>query len=495
MKKIKMNLPLFLGPLVFLSLEVTGKPASMNLDAFHVLTITIWIAVWWITEAVPIAVTALLPIILFPLTGALTLVDTTASYGHKYVFLYLGGFILAVVIERWNLHKRIALNIIKLIGTDISKIILGFMVATAFLSMWISNTATSVMMLPIGIALVKQFELASSNNILREKFGKVLMLSIAYSASIGGLATLIGTPPNLVLAGILEKFYHYEISFFRWMMFALPLSIMLLIICWKYLTRYSYNFKHNSLSGGKEEILNMIKKLGKISYEEKAVLIVFVGTAIAWISRSLIEKLLPAIDDTIIAMCAGIMLFTIPTKDKKRKLITWEEAVKIPWGIILLFGGGMALAQGFTTTGLAEWIATQMNQLEGISILLLIFLLVLVVNFLTEITSNLATTAMMLPILAPLALSFDVHPLVIMTAVTVASSCAFMLPVATPPNAVVFGSGYLRIPDMVKAGVIMNIISVIIITVATYFLLPFLWDIDISGFPEVFKQGNFEMIK
>jgi sodium-dependent dicarboxylate transporter 2/3/5 len=495
MNRAKRNFTLLLGPFAFLLLEFLGKPDSMNIDAFHVFSVTIWIAIWWVTEAVPIAITALLPIILFPLTGALSLADTTASYGHKYIFLYLGGFMLAVAIERWNLHKRIALNIIRVIGTDISKIILGFMVATAFLSMWISNTATSVMMLPIGIALVKQFETASTDEILPKKFGKALMLSIAYSASIGGVATLIGTPPNLVLAGILEKIYQYEISFFQWMMFALPVSIVLLFICWKYLTRYSFNFKHTSLSGGKAEIQKLVKDLGKISYEEKAVLIVFIGTAIAWMGRSLIEKLVPAIDDTIIAMCAGIVLFTIPTKNKKRKLITWKEAVKIPWGIILLFGGGMALAEGFTTTGLAEWIATQMNQLDGVSVLLLIFILVVLVNFLTEITSNLATTAMILPILAPMAMSFEVHPLIIMTAVTVAASCAFMLPVATPPNAVVFGSGYLRIPDMVKSGVVMNIISVIIITLTTYFLLPYLWDIEVSGFPELFKQGNIDMTK
>ena len=494
MNRVKRNFTLVLGPLAFIVMLAIGKPDSMNQDAFYVLATTLWIAVWWVTEAVPIAVTALLPIILFPLTGALSLSDTTASYGHKYIFLYLGGFMLAVVIERWNLHKRIALNIIKLIGTDVSKVILGFMVATAFLSMWISNTATSVMMLPIGIALVKQFETSSTEQGIPQKFGKALMLSIAYSASIGGVATLIGTPPNLVLAGILEKIYRYEISFFQWMQFALPVSIVLLFICWKYLTRVAYNFKNTTLSGGKDEIKKMLAKLGKISYEEKAVLVVFVLTAIAWMSRSLIEKVIPAIDDTIIAMFAGIVLFAIPTKDKKRKLITWEEAVNIPWGIILLFGGGMALAQGFTETGLAEWIALQMSSLEGISILLLIFILVILVNFLTEITSNLATTAMMLPILAPMALSFDVHPLVIMTAVTVAASCAFMLPVATPPNAVVFGSNYLRIPDMVKSGVVMNIISVLIITAVSYLLLPFLWDIEVAGFPELFKQIDMSNI-
>jgi sodium-dependent dicarboxylate transporter 2/3/5 len=256
------------------------------------------------------------------------------------------------------------------------------------------------------------------------------------------------------------------------------------------LTKVAFKFKNTSLPGGKAEIAKMLKSLGKISFEEKRVLAVFIFTAIAWMSRSLIEKVLPAIDDTIIAMVSAIILFVIPSKDKKRKLITWEEATDLPWGIILLFGGGMALAKGFTSTGLAEWIAQQMSQLNNLHIILLILVLVALVNFLTEITSNLATTAMILPILAPMALSFNVNPLVIMVSVTVAASCAFMLPVATPPNAVVFGSGYLRIPDMVKSGVVLNFISIFLITIATYLLLPILWDIDMTGFPEAFKSTN-----
>lgn len=495
MNKSQKVLPLILGPAIFLVMEIVGKPQSMGEEAFHVLSSTTWIAIWWVTEAVPIAVTALLPIILFPITGALELSVTTASYGHKYIFLYVGGFMIAIAIERWNLHRRIALNIINFIGSDISRIILGFMIATAFLSMWISNTATSVMMLPIGMAIVNHFKSSSTDGKSASNFGKALMLAIAYSASIGGIATLIGTPPNLVLAGILEQVYHYELSFFQWIIFGLPISIVMLFISWRYLTRYAFNFSHVSLPGGKLEIKRMLVSIGKISYEEKGVLIIFSITAAAWMLRSLIQKVVPAIDDTIIAMSAGVLLFVFPSKDRSRKLITWKEAVEMPWGIILLFGGGMALAKGFTTSGLAEWIAQQMNQLDGVSVLILILLLVALVNFLTEITSNLATTAMMLPILAPMALSFDVHPLMIMTAVTVAASCAFMLPVATPPNAVVFGSGYLRIPDMVRTGFVLNVISVIFITIAIYLMLPYLWDIDPAGFPEIFKQANIELNK
>lgn len=356
-KKGSKTVFILLGPLVFGLCETMGPPADLSIEAFHVLSITLWIAVWWITEAIPIAVTAMLPIILFPLTGALDITDTTASFGHKYIFLYLGGFILAVTIEKWGLHQRIALSIINFIGSNISRIILGFMLATAFMSMWISNTATSVMMLPIGMAIVSEFE--RSNGKDSKYMGKALMLAIAYSASIGGFATLIGTPPNLVLAGILEETYAVKITFVQWLKFGLPLSSLLLIICWKYLTRYAFNFKKDRFPGGQKQIRNMLNELGKISYEEKAVLWVFVLTALGWISRALLQKLFPAIDDTIIAMIAGTSLFLIPAKNKKGALISWKEAVKIPWGIILLFGGGMALAKGFTTTGLASWIALQ----------------------------------------------------------------------------------------------------------------------------------------
>lgn len=477
----------------FLVMHLLDPPEGMSLEAYRVLAVTAWVAIWWVTEAVPIAVTALLPIVLFPLTGALDISTTTEAFGHKYIFLYVGGFIIAIAIERWGLHRRIALNIISLIGSNVSSIILGFMVATAFLSMWISNTATSVMMLPIGMAIVSQFKKGKNGN-EGNVLGKALMLAIAYSASIGGVATLIGTPPNLVLAGILEEVYDVRLSFFKWMTFGLPVSVILLAICWKYLTRYAFNFDKIHFPGGKKEIKTMLADLGKISFEEKSVLVVFMFTATAWIFRSLLEKIIPGLDDTIIGMTGGILLFILPDKKRKRRLINWEEAVKLPWGIILLFGGGMALAKGFTVTGLAEWIAAQMTQMDGLTLILLVLVLVTIVNFLTEITSNLATTAMLLPVLAPMALSFNLHPFMIMVPVTLAASCAFMLPVATPPNAVVFGSGYLRIPDMIKAGILMNVISILVITVITYFALPVLWDIDPYQFPEmfrVFQQNQF----
>ena len=474
---------LYLGPILFILTRFFLEAEGLSDQANAVLASTLWIAIWWITEAIPIAATSLLPIILFPLSGALPLADTTSSFGHRFVFLYLGGFILALAIQKWNLHKRIALNIIKVVGTNVQKIILGFMVATAFLSMWISNTATAVMMLPIGIAIIKQMkDLKNTSEDENLIFGKALMLSIAYSASIGGIATLIGTPPNLVFAGIIQETYNIEISFLKWFQFGLPISILLLAISWVYLTKVAFKFKQNEFNKGKEEINRQLEELGSISYEEKIVLSVFVLTGLAWILRTyLLNKFIPNLDDSIIALISGISLFLFQANNqegKNEKIMNWEDAVKLPWGILLLFGGGLAIAQGFQSSGLANWIAENLTQLNGFSLFIILLVLITAVNFLTEITSNLATTAMLLPILAPTAVILGVHPYVLMVGATLAASCAFMLPVATPPNAVVFGSNYLKISDMVRVGILMNIISIIIIFMMVYFILPILWNFN-----------------
>jgi len=473
----------FLGPILFVLTRYFISFEGLSDEGNAVLASTLWIAVWWITEAIPIAATSLMPIILFPLSDGLSLSETTSSFGHRFVFLYLGGFILALSIEKWNLHKRIALNIIKIIGTNIKKIILGFMVATAFLSMWISNTATSVMMLPIGIAIVKQMkDLQSTPENENLIFGKALMLSIAFSASIGGVATLIGTPPNLVFAGIIQKLYNIEISFLEWFMFGLPISIILLFIAWVYLTNVAFKFKQDKFDEGKKEINRQLEDIGSMSYEEKIVLTVFILTGLAWITRTFfLNKFLPNLDDSIIALISGISLFIFQANSKsgkKEKIMNWEDAVKLPWGILLLFGGGLAIAQGFQSSGLATWIAQNMVQLEGFSVFLILLVVIAAVNFLTEITSNLATTAMLLPILAPTAVILGVHPYILMVGATIAASCAFMLPVATPPNAVVFGSGYLKMSDMVRVGVLMNFISITVILLMVYFVLPILWEFD-----------------
>ena len=486
--KASKNFGLILGPLMFFVILLFFHPSGLNDQSNAVLAATIWIAIWWIFEALPIAVTALLPIVLFPIAGGMDLAQTTASYGHKLIFLIMGGFMIAIAIEKWNLHKRIALNIIYFIGTDLRKIILGFMVATAFLSMWISNTATAVMMLPIGVVIIKQLKDnpntdENENNI----FGKALMLAIAYSASIGGIATLIGTPPNLVMAGIVSQVYGYEISFLEWIVFGLPVSMLLLAICWVYLTRYAFTFKQDKFPDGREEILRLKNELGVISYEQKIVGLVFISVGFCWITRSfLLQKIFPALDDAIIAIIFAMILFIINAKSKKDNILEWKEAVKMPWGILLLFGGGMSLAKAFDVSGLAIWIGNQITAFGNFDLFLFLILLVTAINFLTEVTSNVATTAMLLPVIAPIALELDIHPFILMTAAAVAASCAFMLPVATPPNAIVFGSGYLRIPDMVKKGFLLNIISILIIVLMVYYLLPVVWDIDKDVFPKEF---------
>ena len=352
------------------------------------------------------------------------------------------------------------------------------MIATASLSMFISNTATSVMMLPIAIAIVSQIKEGKEDN----TFGKIIMLAIAYSASIGGVATIIGTPPNTILVGLIHNMYGYEIDFFEWFVFGFPVSIILLSLCYFYLTRVAYKSELSSYDIKIEKIRELKDKLGKISYEEKRVLIVFALTALCWILKKVLEIFIPFIDDTIIAIFFATLLFIIPS-NKKGRLINWDDSVGVPWGILILFGGGLAIAKAFQESGLALWLGGQMQSFEVLPFFFIILFTVAMINFLTEITSNLATTAMILPVLAPLSLGLNVHPFGLMVAAAVAASCAFMLPVATPPNAVVFGSGYLKISDMFNKGFLMNIISIIIITLMVYFMLPLIWEIDLNSYP------------
>ncbi|WP_200410815.1 SLC13 family permease [Virgibacillus salexigens] len=486
---------LILGPLLCILTLLVFSPEGLSKEGLAVLASTIWIAVWWMTEAIPIPATSILPIILFPLTGGLDIDTTTSSYGSDTIFLFMGGFMIALTMEKWNLHKRIALNIISVIGTNTNRIILGFMVATGFLSMWISNTATAMMMVPIGLAIIYQISdaLKDDPSIDTSKenfaFGKALMLSIAYSASIGGIATLIGTPPNAALAGVINEMYGIQLSFATWMLFGVPIAWIFIFIAWIYLVKIAYPPKLKQLPGGKAVITDEKRKLGKPSVEEKAVFAVFILTALAWISRSFIlVEWNENINDAIIAMTAALILFIIPSKSRQGDfLLDWKTAVKLPWGILLLFGGGLAVAAGFTESGLSEWIGNQLTALQGIHIFIVLLVVTALVIFLTEITSNTATANMMYPIMAALAVALGVHPFVVMIAAGVASSCAFMLPVATPPNAVVFGSNYLRIPDMAKAGIALNLCGIILVTIAVYFLLPVVWGIDINHLPDFVK--------
>ncbi|EEG78564.1 SLC13 family permease [Dethiobacter alkaliphilus] len=481
----RQRIGLFLGPLLFFIFLIMPNPEGMSPEAQRVLASTAWIATWWITEAIPIPVTSLLPIVLFPLTGSMAVGDTTAPYANPNVFLFMGGFMIAVCMEKWNLHSRIALGIINFIGTSPNRLILGFMAATGFLSMWISNTATTMMMLPIGLAVILQVAtLVEEQGIegidVRKgkfNFGTCLMLCIGYSASIGGVATLIGTPPNIIFAGAAEEMFGVTIGFAQWMAYGLPISVVFMLIAWLYMTRVAYPTKLKEIPGGREVIQSEMAELGTISREEKLVAGVFLFVALAWISRSFIlETYFPMINDALIAILGAIITFLIPVNLKKGEFLNdWHTAVKVPWGILLLFGGGLAIAAGFSTTGLAEWIGMQLSALEGTAMILIVLAVVTLVIYLTEITSNTATTSMMMPIMAAMAAAMAVPPFTMMITAATAASYAFMLPVATPPNAVIFGSGYITIPQMVKAGAWLNILGVIVITLFAYFWLPIIF--------------------
>lgn len=487
---------LILGPVLFVLTLLFFHPEGLSPEARGVLASTLWIATWWITEAIPIPAASLLPLVLFPLTGSFDMKTAASAYGDETIFLFMGGFIIALAMEKWNLHRRIAISIISAVGTNMDRIVLGFMIATGFLSMWISNTATAMMMIPIGLAIIKQVSDALKDDHTIDTspqgfaFGKALMLGIAYSASLGGIATLIGTPPNTILAGAINKMYGIELSFAGWMLFGVPFAWVFIFFTWFYLVKFAYPSKLKTLPGGRAVIDNQKAALGRASTEEKLVLVVFVLAALSWITRSFfLSKFIPGLSDGMIAIIFAVVLFVIPSVNKKGdRLMDWNTAVKLPWGILLLFGGGLAIASGFVSTGLSEWIGSQLMGLDGVSVIVMIFLVAALVLALTEITSNTATASMMYPIMGSLAVALGIHPYALMIAAGVAASCAFMLPVATPPNAAVFGSGYLKITDMMRAGFALNVFGIFLITLSIYFLLPIFWGIDLHSVPEVFKQ-------
>lgn len=471
----KNQIGLLLGPFLFALVFWEILPiVGLTEESRAVLACTMWIAIWWVTEAIPISATSLLPIVLLPLSQGAPIAQTTAAYGDKMLFLFVGGFIIAIGMQKWGLHKRIALSIIAAIGTKTHRLILGFMLATGFLSMWISNTATTLMMVTIAMALMSQTK--EYLNDPKNTFFKALLLAIAFSASIGGVSTLIGTPTNPIFVAIASDLYGTEFSFIDWMLFALPFSLVMLGITWFVLTHIVYKTRKISLPMGKELIKKELNSLGKMSREEKSIAIVFTLTAIAWMTRSFIlNQWIPGINDTTIAIIAALTMFLIPSKKERgKKILTWKEAEKLPWGIIILFGGGLSLAAAFRSSGLAEWLGTQLVQAGGLPLLVLILIVALSVNFLTEVTSNVATASIVLPVLASLATVIGVDPYLLMIPATMAASCAFMLPVATAPNAIVFGSGHLEIQDMVRAGFMLNIISTVLISLLIYFLLPVL---------------------
>jgi len=468
---------LALSILWFADLE-PGHPSVTRMAAVAVL-----MAGWWITEAIPIPATALLPVALLPLLGVMSGREVAGHYVNHVIFLFVGGFIFALCMQRWNLHRRIALSILLLVGTGPRRITLGFMLSTWLLSMWISNTAATMMVVPMAMAIVLQFrESVGEQQVSRYAVG--LLLGIAYAASIGGLATLIGTPPNLAFARILGIVFPAapEISFAKWFVFALPLSAVFLLIAWLVLG-WLYPPTRGALSTGKEVFRREFRKLGPMAYEERVVLALFVLLVGLWMFRRDIPiggfivpgwtRVLPAplhVDDGTIAVAVALLLFILPARGGHRRLIDWKTAVQLRWGIVILFGGGFALAAGFKESGLSAWLGAQMAGLGSLPPLAMVLATCGTLTFLTELTSNTATTQIFLPVLAALALDVRVHPLFLMIPATLSASCAFMLPVATPPNAIVFGTGEVRIADMMRAGLILNLIGMLLITAAIYLL-------------------------
>ena len=482
---------LILGPLLFVLTLLFFSPEGLAPEARAVLAVTLWIATWWITEAIPIPVTSLLPIFLLPVTGALDSNTVTSSYGNDIIYLFLGGFFIATAMEKWNLHKRMALAIIALIGTGTQRILLGFMVATAFLSMWVSNTAAVMMMIPMGLAITAQVASALKGRPEEKelpKFEKALVFGIGYAGTIGGLGTLIGTPPNIILAAQVKELFDVEISFAGWMLIAVPIVVILTITTWLYLGRFAFKMSIKGLPGGKEVIQQERKALGKMIFEEKVVGGVFVFAAFMWITREFLWLgIMPDLKDGMIAVLATGILFAMPTSKKHgSRILEWKDSKEIPWGILLLFGGGLAIAAGFRQTGLSEWIGTQLTVLDGFHMIIIITLSTLLVLALTEITSNTATATMILPVLAALALALNIHPFALMVPAAMAANCAFMLPVGTPPNAIIFGTGKIKIVEMVRVGFFINLFALFLIVLVIYYLMPIVWGIDLNIVPEAF---------
>lgn len=484
----------------------TGEVVAFSNAGRATLALAVWMAIWWMTEAVELYATALLPLVALPMAGASPVREAAAPYAHELIFLFMGGFLIALAMQRWGLHRRMALKALRAAGDHPAGIVACFMGVTAFFSMWVSNTATAVMMLPIAlsiIALVEQVEPGSvaggagsgvegnggagngstgnggPGSKTRPHFALCLLLGIAYAASIGGIGTIIGTPPNVFLASFIQSNLGQEISFVRWMGVGLPLVAVFLPLTWLMLTRVLYPLRAVRIEGSREVTEKTYRELGAVSRGERVVLAVFLLAALSWIARPLLVQVqigdltpLAGLSDPVIAMVAALALFVVPVDVKRRIFVmNWETAVKLPWGILLLFGGGLSLAAAIRANGVGEYIGHQLAFLSGIPTLLLVMAVIVLVIFLTELTSNTATTATFIPILAALAPVFDLHPFMLIVPAAIAASCAFMLPVATPPNAIIFGSGHVTIQQMIRAGFWLNLTGVVLITLLVYTLM------------------------
>ena len=475
---LKENFGFLLGVTTAIVVMLLPTPDGLSPEAHKTAALFLLMGIWWATEAVPVAVTALVPLAFFPMLGILDIQSAANPYANKTIYLFFGGFLIATAIQKWDLHKRIALFVLEYAGSNGASLILGFMLTAALISMWVMNTATTIMLLPIGLAVitvVKETVKGLSDKEM-ESFQLALLLGIAYGATIGGMSTLIGTGPNGMLAAFMADNYNVDISFVDWMKVGVPLSAIMLPCSWLILTKIIFKVEFETSQETKDLLSNMKLELGKFDGAEFKVFVVFVLTALTWMLRTVLDDLkgLEGLSDAGIAMISALLLFLLPSGDKEKRgaLLEWKDAQEnVPWGLLVLFGGGLSLANAVQATGLAVWMGNLIPQ--GISIVLIVILVVTMIIFLTELTSNMATTATFLPVVAAIAIQSDFDPLLVTAAVALAASCAFMLPVATPPNAIVFGSGLIRVPQMARAGFLINVLGILVVSFVAAVSVPY----------------------
>jgi len=476
---------LFLGPLWLLAVIVLPPPAGLEIAAWYTMGTALLMATWWITESIPIPATSLFPLVLFPVLGINTIQETASPYAHPIIFLFMGGFMIALGMMRWGLHKRIAIWIISHAGTGPRALIAGFMVATAGLSMWVSNTATTLMMLPVALSVIALADTANSSDRFKHHFSIALLLGVAYAANIGGMGTLIGTVPNAFISAFFENEYGYTITFAKWMSVGVPIVLVGVPAIFYALTRVLYSFDAQDLVGSSDLIEQEREKLGQMNRGEKSVAFVFIGTALLWITRPLLTSFIPGLTDAGIAMIGGLSLFLLPVDFKRGIFVQdWETVKQLPWGALILIGGGLSLAGAVSGSGLAGWLGESLEPFQQLPTILIILLTTGLIIFLTEITSNTATTATFLPVLAALALAVGESPLLMAIPAALGASCAFMLPVATPPNAIIYGSERVTIFEMARSGLTLNFVFLILITLCAYTLMLWIFGIEIGTVPD-----------
>jgi solute carrier family 13 (sodium-dependent dicarboxylate transporter), member 2/3/5 len=473
-----------LGPLLFMAILYLVPDTFISPGAYKAMALAAWMITWWVTEAVPIPITALLPLVLFPFMGIMTMQEAAVPYANPTIFLFMGGFLIALALEKHNLHERIALNLIRITGTSGNGIILGFMIATAFISMWISNTATAMMMMPIALSvinLIKKSPTQQAHDLPKAErnFALGLMLTIGYAATLGGLATIIGTPPNVVFAGLLDKFYHQKLDFGKWMLVGVPVAVLLCTSTYIIVTRILFRNGIKKIEGSEELISTRLKTLGRMRLEEKMVLVIFSITSFLWIFQQAINTFIfggkEILNDTNVAMGGGLLMFIIPVAWREKTfLLDWKDAQKMQWGILILFGGGLCLASGLENAGiiqaLGKWIA-----LQSTFNLWLVFGLIVISVGLSELMSNVALVQIFVPVVFGIAAGLHVNPILLAMPVTLSASIGFMFPIATPPNAIVFSTGYIRMKDMVRAGILLDLVSIVIILAASMTLVKWVY--------------------